>query len=519
MRKSRLRRLIKLTFVKFSSMNLRVKASLLILLPVIAVVVLSSAIGYFQQRERALASMSLLASQTGRVIENALKRDMLLSDFERIQSTFDSIGEDERIQLLYILDTSGKVVFAPKGKGVGRSLDNRDETCQPCHRLPASERPSGVVVTNAEGTRVFRSMHPIENRPECSACHDPDQELIGVLLTDFSIAPVENALAVDVRNNMAWWIGTVGVMVILVNLAIHHMVLRRISVLEQAITNFGHRGHPSRLAETPDDEIGRLSATFNVMTDQITEREKDNKILSEALQRRIAERGELLKRLIHAQEEERKRVARELHDEMGQALGSLALNIELARRSLQEDRETAWANLDRAGEIVSASTEQMYDLILGLRPSALDDLGLTTALKAHAQRTLKPAQISFDLETRDLTRRLPAEVETTLFRVFQEALTNIVRHSKAKHVTLRLALRDGYVEGEISDNGVGFDASPTSTAVKGARGLGLLGMRERVEQCHGEIEIHSQPGKGTRIWVQIPTGNKKDGNRDSNPDR
>ena len=126
------------------------------------------------------------------------------------------------------------------------------------------------------------------------------------------------------------------------------------------------------------------------------------------------------------------------------------------------------------------------------------------AERAHAERQLKNAQIRLDLDAQHLTRRLPPEIETALFRTYQEALNNVVRHSGAKRVHLILATSDGLFEGEIADDGRGFDVHDFQSNGNSARGLGLLGMQERVGQCGGTFEVVSQIGGGTRIQISIP---------------
>ena len=482
------------------AVSLRVKVTLVMMLVMMVSLGLSTAIEYFHYRDRSLSTMSMMASQTGQVIENALLRDMLLSDFGRIQSTFDSIAEDKRIRTLYLLDTTGRVVFAPELNGVGQTLDNRDVSCQPCHHLPPSERPSGVVVTNADGVTVFRSMHPIENRPQCMGCHGADQRLIGLLLTDLSVQPVQAALAADLRDNLIWWIGTTLVVVVLVNFATNQMVLNRLHNMAQALSGFGGESTLPHLSERPNDEIGRLSKAFNAMVERVGQRESENRALWRSVKDRMQERERLLRSLITAQEEERRRVARELHDELGQDLSGTAIRIENARRAIARDPQAAFDLLEQAQSTIAEATDRMYDMILGLRPSVLDDLGLAAALRTQCQRTLEPAGIAFELETLGLSDRLPPEIETVLFRISQEALTNVLRHAKAGNVRLRLSRNENTVEAEIQDDGIGFDPSDFA-AFGDEHGLGLLGMRERVEQFGGTIEIQSRPGAGSRIRV------------------
>ena len=485
-------------------MSLRTKVTLMILTPAIVIFAISSLLHYQHEREEALAMMSLLASQTGEVIERAIQHDMLLSDFEHIQRIFDDLGGDPRIGSLLLLDTSGRVIFSPNKESTNQVLSNLDSTCQPCHSKKASERPAGIVTSADDGLRFFRSMHPIENLPECHQCHDSEQRIIGVLLTDFSIEPIEHTLADDLRNNLIWWAFTALLIILLVNFAVRRWVLTRIDNLHSALDGFGRLLQPQDLPEGPQDEIGRLSHTFNVMAKRISKRDAENQALSLALQKRMAERGQLLKQFITAQEEERIRVARELHDELGQSLSSSVLQIDIAKRQLANDPNAPVEHLDQANAILKDATDQMYDLISGLRPSVLDDLGLEAAFTSLAKRTLEPAGVAFSIETYELKDRLPSEIVTVLYRVFQEAITNVLRHARASSVTLNLSLRDQHVIGEMTDNGVGFDPDQPPEANGRSSGLGLVGMRERVEQCGGEFLLSSQPGEGTRILVRLP---------------
>jgi signal transduction histidine kinase len=226
--------------------------------------------------------------------------------------------------------------------------------------------------------------------------------------------------------------------------------------------------------------------------------------LNAELRARVEERGELLGRLLTAQEDERRRLARELHDELGQGLSSMALTLELAQRMADRDPQGTVRHIDQTRVMIAEASDQMYDLILGLRPSVLDDLGLVTALQAQAKRTLEPAGITYDLEAHGLANRLPPTLETILFRIFQEALSNVQRHAKARHVHLRLARDDGILEAEIQDDGAGFDSAASSSGPWKGQGLGLMGMRERAAQCGGDLEIDSRPGHGTCLRVRLP---------------
>jgi signal transduction histidine kinase len=429
---------------------------------------------------------------------------MLVSDFEEVQRILDTVGETEKFRVVYLLDTSGRVIFAPNRAGVGIQLDNLNPTCQPCHKLPPNERPSGVVVSEDNGQRVFRSMQPIKNSPACSQCHDPQQRLLGLLLTDITVAPFEGAFTSDLRQNLLLGISTILISAILANLVMRRLVTRRLERVANALAGFGGGNRDLRLNTSSTDEIGRLEVDFNEMGQRIQAEESENQALSEDLRRQTTQQQELLKRLITAQEDERKRVARELHDELGQSLSALSLHSEVVGKFIHSDPERAVEQLFLTRELINRTTDQMYELILALRPSVLDDLGLVAALRSHAERLFNGSGITFNLDSSGLVKRLPPSIETALYRIFQEALSNIIRHSGADQVKVTLIRRDGFFEGEIADNGRGFDTEIIERKVNSPHGLGLLGMRERVAQCGGSMELISGKGEGTRIQVRIP---------------
>ncbi|HSF82105.1 MAG TPA: ATP-binding protein [Anaerolineales bacterium] len=484
--------------------SLRAKITLSVVVPLVLVIGGFTIIEYWRHKASVLNNLALLAAQTGQLIENSLQHAMLSSDWEELQLTLDSIGENEMLRVVYLLDRSGKVVFSPNDKDVNIVLENSQPDCQPCHKLNVEDRPSSVVVSLRDGQRVFRSMNPIENRAECQKCHAPEERLLGILLTDISMAPLEKPLEAHLRENLLWMVATILVTVLVADLAINRFVLRRLKGLASAITDLGHGQSPPELPENQQDEIGQLARKFNEMAHGLATRETENRELSENIQRQSTQRGELLKRLITAQEDERKRVARELHDELGQALAGLGFHSEAIEHMLKTDPERALNQLAQTRALIHETTGQMYDLIMALRPSALDDLGLVAALKAHADRMLPADTISLHINADGLGGRLPPAIETALYRIFQEALSNVVRHSRASQVSIVLSQNNGYFEGEVVDNGVGFVPQSMLLDENNPRGLGLLGMKERTEQCGGELDITSEPGKGTRIHIRIP---------------
>lgn len=484
--------------------GLHAKVSLGVIVPVLLILGLFTAVGYQRQREATLAELSKLAAYTGRVVETDLRHQMVESDFEGLQGLLDAIGAQEEIEKLYLLDTSGQVIFAPHKEEVGLRLDNGRQECQPCHSLPVAERPDSVVVSIPGGNRVFRSMTPIENNEECVGCHEEDGDLIGLLLIDISVAPFTERLTAYLQQNLLFWISFIAIATFAVYIVVNRFVLRRLGQLVSAIGGMSRGKRPPPLPEGPPDEIGQLVRAFNTMTQQVEARNRQNEELSEELQQQSMQRGRLLRRLITAQEDERMRVARELHDELGQSLTGLALRAEALERHLPGADDSGKSILDQIRTLITDTTDQMYDIIMDLRPSMLDDLGLVSALNAYTERAVESTDLTFTIDDHCFNDRLPPEVETALFRVMQEGITNVLRHAGASHIEITLACKDGLFKGILADDGRGFEPKALQLNGQRTRGLGLLGMHERISQCGGQMEIDSAPGRGTRIYFSIP---------------
>ncbi len=211
----------------------------------------------------------------------------------------------------------------------------------------------------------------------------------------------------------------------------------------------------------------------------------------------------LSRQLLESQEAERRHLARELHDEIGQSLTALKISLQSLLRN--DDSRQLPARLGESIEVVEGLLHSIRSLSLNLRPSILDDFGLVTAIKWYleAQSRRTGIEASLEGETREIRRRKP-EIETACFRVVQEAVTNAVRHSRAQHVRVNYQEVGEFLQLCIQDDGIGFD--PTIVRERALRGesLGILSMQERVQLLGGQIDFDSLPGQGTRIRVRIP---------------
>lgn len=216
-------------------------------------------------------------------------------------------------------------------------------------------------------------------------------------------------------------------------------------------------------------------------------------------------RHDLLKKLMSAQEDERRRIARDLHDEIGQSLTSVLIGLRAVAEASTLDE--ARSRADELRQITVATIDEVRRLARGLRPSVLDDLGLVAALERYAADFAGAHLVAVDVVApSDMTERLPAEIETALYRIVQESLTNTAKHSAATTVRVIIERQPTAVHLLVVDDGAGFDCQNTEAD----GGLGLEGMRERAALLEGRLEVTSQTGIGTTVSVWIPLGEDSD---------
>lgn len=378
----------------------------------------------------------------------------------------------------------------------------------------ASTRPQRVLA-ETDHEQVMASL--INERratvASCHGCHEAEARVREVM----AFAPLSRARwAVVVRQEESEALGPVtsmregflaaglllGALALGVAWAAAQSVTRPVDRLTKAARDIAEGRLDDPLPDLGADEVGRLGAAFDGMRVRLRESrdriEEWNRDLEDRVRERTrlleeseARRRELLRKVIGAQEEERRRVARELHDATSQELAALVVGLE---SSGSEDMK----------KVAMRALEGVQRLMLDLRPSLLDDLGLEAALRWYAENTLEPRGIAVVFETTGVPHRLPPEVETAVFRAAQEAITNVARHSGAENVLVDLACTEQSVAVEVEDDGAGFDPQEFEAGPDGTRGLGLLGMKERVELLNGTLRVRSGPESGTHIRLEVP---------------
>ncbi|MFC1999642.1 sensor histidine kinase [Chloroflexota bacterium] len=219
----------------------------------------------------------------------------------------------------------------------------------------------------------------------------------------------------------------------------------------------------------------------------------------------ILESGQqALEKIILAHELERRKWALEIHDGITQSLANIYYRLQAHRRLLNRDPTAAAHNLDELVELVSETMVEARGIIDDLRPSVLDDIGMVSAIKKWLQRLERQDAISVSLNEIGTIPRLPTEIETASYRIVQEALTNVRKHSRATQVRVEIAFLGNVLRVVVADNGNGFDVDAVDEEEDN---WGLIGMRERAEIIDGVLEIESKPGRGTSLSLEVSLGN------------
>jgi signal transduction histidine kinase len=265
------------------------------------------------------------------------------------------------------------------------------------------------------------------------------------------------------------------------------------------------------------DEARALSHSFEAMRLRLREsleevegwnRQLEARVASRTaeLEQRTMERRHLLEKVITAQEEERRRVARELHDIVGQALAGLGMALGSAEAQVGRDPDRMRELLESLRSLTSSTMEEVRRLIADLRPSVLDDLGLVQAVGWYVENYLEKAGIKATINASGSDEGVSAHLETALFRMLQEAITNIIKHSNAKNVSITLEFAESTIMGEVRDDGDGFEVQEVRRGAAGGHAVGLLGMEERMNLLSGSLEVNSKPNEGTVVTFRIPQG-------------
>jgi len=250
-------------------------------------------------------------------------------------------------------------------------------------------------------------------------------------------------------------------------------------------------------------DLNRRTVELTQTVEALRHGENQLRKLSDDLRQALGERRELLNRIVSAQESERQRIARELHDHLGQYFAAMLLGLNAA------DKASTWSDEGRhkiadLKSMTSAVSREVHELSWELRPTALDDLGLEAAIANYLENWSGRLNLNVDFVGNLGGRRLPAPVEITLYRVLQEAMTNVAKHARAERISVVLEAETGEVRLIVEDDGIGFTGANASAASTATSGFGLIGIRERLALVGGSLMIEPASDRGTALFCRIP---------------
>jgi len=448
-------------------------------------------IQYFRHREKMIHNLQEnISPHLTQMVNDVLKSSMISKNLSEMKYILEVVNNYPDVKKIFILDRIGRIILSIDDKEIGKTIDIHDPTCQVCHHRTPEALNKTVIYSSLGGEKIFRNVNPIYNQKECFPCHSPDQKITGVLVTDFTLNNIERQLRAELRENLLFLFFAIGISTLVIGIALNQLVVKKLQHFVEAASLFGRGDFKRTITFKSDDEIKRLADSFNLMAKTLMEKMR--------LERKY------LSQIIEAQENERRRISRELHDEIGQALTSIKFNLDMIDKDLPQNFPVVRGRLGDAKSLSNQILTTMRQLSMDLRPTMLDDLGLIPTLRWYVQNFSNRLNIYSHFQAIGFEEKLPPQIETAFYRIIQEALNNIAKHANADRIEISLEQRDSMICASITDNGKGFDLDKVLHPESPERGFGIIGMQERVSLLEGNIDIKSKPGFGTHSHIEVP---------------
>ncbi|MDE3113490.1 MAG: HAMP domain-containing protein [Chloroflexota bacterium] len=428
--------------------------------------------------ELELRGRSIAADLAARGVDHILTNDL----YALHELASDAVADQPDVRYVFVLDPAGQVLVHTFGDRFPRDLLS-------VHGASPVDAPRVVWLDSDEGPLVDVAAPIFGGRAGVAR----------VGLSGRRIAATLDTITVQLLGATA----LVSLIGIAAAFFLTTVLTQPILQLVQTTQAIGQGDLRERARVWANDEIGHLAGALNSMAGRLEAMQGDLLHQNDELRHKEALRGLLLQRVISAQEDERRRIARELHDETSQALTTVMVGLRLLADEPSAPPVAARAEALR--DVVRTALDAVHDLLFELRPSTLDDHGLPAALQRYARTYADKHGVAVDFQVGGLdAERLPSQVETTTYRIVQEALTNVARHAEARKVSLLLERRGGHLIAVVEDDGRGFDARSLGNGAEREQPLGLAGMRERAALAGGSLTIESAPGSGTAVLLDLP---------------
>lgn len=423
-----------------------------------------------------------------KTLSDQLERNGIETLYALLNKIEESIIMQNKLELFYVLENTKKnkreiiyLLLLDKYKNV--------KIIVPEMRITKDFINANMPDNNKENIKVIKT--------EKGLIHDIAIPIMGGELGVLRCGLSEKGITKLITNNIiksAIYIFFILIIGIILAIRVIRLIYRPIKNLNNAVNEIAKGNFKIRLKPWALDEIGKLTQAYNKMAESLQK-------ASGELKRKENLRQNLIKRIILAQEEERMRIARELHDSIGQLFSSLKLNLKSLELKLKNKRYNR--RIQYLYTLIDKLLDEIYSLIYELRPENLSDFGIIKTVENYIREYEKKIKIKTEFKTnirKNLKLKFPVEIN--IYRIIQEALTNIQRHSKAKNVRIEFLKDKNNLLLNIQDDGIGFDIGKMFESAK--KPLGVMGMNERTEILGGDFKIFSENKKGTRICIKLP---------------
>ncbi len=478
--------------------GLRVQVALGVALPVLIGLVFLSLFHY--QRERMLLDEQArtVAGQIGEVIYGSLRHSMLSNDQHMIDIILEDVVARTAVTRVRIVGLDGVVVMDTVGGDVGQKKRLDDAGCVECHQYAPEERPKSVRLRRAR--ELLRIAVPIPNEKECQTCHDAGVSHLGMVVVDAPPRLLEEHAVEDLFIELAVSALATLVGAAILYLLLHWLVVRRVALFNRTLDAYARGDFSARVPVRGwiADESDTMAVAFNRMADQ--------------LERHVREEEQRYRLRQQAIIEERERIALELHDGLAQLIGYVNTKV-IAIRLLLKERQIrkAETNLRQLEEAAHRLSVDVREAILGLKMAGKLDGAMASVLREYVRQFTRlsdlPVELTVSPEVDALA--LSEEARLQIFRIMQEALSNVRKHAEASLVKVVLDVKGASLQLVVEDNGKGFDPELGCDDEKIPH-FGLCAMRERAEAIGGALTVESEPGR-TRVVVTLPL---RDGEHD-----
>jgi len=502
-------------FPQWTGFRLRAKLTLLIESLVVLLVLVTGIITTMREKEALESELHKRGLALAADLARFTARPLLGQDLATLRRFVNHSMEQDYVRYVIVIDPGGKVVMHSDLTEVGKTykdslniaaVNSKEPGCT--HTYPSKKEESLCD--------IFAPIQVSDVR-------------LGTVRLGYSHTAIEKEIA-KARQQ----IFLIGIVTTIIGGVVAYLLASFISSpirrITDAIVEVADGNPNAQLTITRDDEIGTLASSFNKMAEDLGRHRKHLEELvegrtaeletaNEQLRREIAERKrseeelrqsrerlrDLASHLQSIREEERGRIAREIHDELGQALTALKMDIHWIGHGLSKDQQLLLEKAKSMSMLIDTTVQSVQRISSELRPGLLDDLGLSAAVEWQADEFRNRTGIQCETISDPEDIALNQALSIAVFRIFQEALTNIARHANATRVKIILKEKSGKVELTVRDNGKGI----TEKQISDARSFGLIGMRERVHSFRGDLRITGTPNKGTTVRVSIPLDKKE----------